>query len=114
MHPFGRLFPASVFLALAFISCSPSGNAVREETDSRLQEMMTTLTRGFHGVAGVYVHNLRTGATAAVNADSLFPTASMVKVPIMCGLFDKINKGELQYSQTLLYRDSLKYDDGVT
>lgn len=31
----------------------------------------------------------------------------------MCGLFDKIHKGELTYNQPLIYRDSLHYDDGI-
>jgi beta-lactamase class A len=33
----------------------------------------------------------------------------MIKVPIMCGLFDKIEHGELSYQQELTYRDSLLY-----
>ena len=28
-------------------------------------------------------------------------------------MFDKINRGELKYSQELIYRDSLHYDDGI-
>jgi beta-lactamase class A len=70
--------------------------------------------RGFKGDVGIFVRNLRTGQLAAIQADTLFPTASMIKVPILCGIFDKLNKGDLRYDQILLYRDSLKYDDGVT
>jgi beta-lactamase class A len=33
----------------------------------------------------------------------------MVKVPILIGVMDKINKGELQYHQPLTYKDSLLY-----
>ncbi len=33
----------------------------------------------------------------------------MVKIPILFGVMDKINKGELQYHQTLTYKDSLLY-----
>ncbi|MEK6649871.1 MAG: serine hydrolase [Bacteroidota bacterium] len=39
---------------------------------------------------GVYVRHLRTDESAAVNADTLFPTVSMVKVPILCAVFNKI------------------------
>jgi beta-lactamase class A len=45
----------------------------------------------------------------AINADTIFPTASMVKVPILIGVMDKISKGELDYKQALTYRDSLLY-----
>ncbi|HVU57923.1 MAG TPA: serine hydrolase [Puia sp.] len=53
--------------------------------------------------------NLKTGETAAIHADSIFPTASMIKVSILIGIMDKIQKGELDYHQPLLYRDSLLY-----
>lgn len=82
--------------------------------DPALTQLLFDQLRGFHGDAGVYVENLKTGQSAGINADSLFPTASMIKVSILCALFDKIRNGELQYHQVLLYRDSLKYDDGIT
>jgi beta-lactamase class A len=79
------------------------------QTDKKLTQQLQTAIGGFHGQAGIYVQNLKTGKTAAINADTLFPTASMIKVSIQCGLMDKIEKGELQYNQKLVYRDSLLY-----
>ncbi|HCA81500.1 MAG TPA: serine hydrolase [Bacteroidetes bacterium] len=87
---------------------------VGERPDQVLQQNLETLVKGFKGDVGLYVRHLGTGQTAAIQADTLFPTASMVKVPILCAVFDKIEKGELKYNQQLLYRDSLKYDDGIT
>lgn len=87
---------------------------VGERPDQVLQQNLETLVKGFKGDVGLYVRHLGTGQTAAIQADTLFPTASMVKVPILCAIFDKIEKGELKYNQQLLYRDSLKYDDGIT
>lgn len=81
--------------------------------DKKLTTQLEAALAGFHGQVGVYVRNLETNRIATVNADSLYPTASMVKVPIMCGIFDKIEKGELQFNQELVYRDSLKYDNGI-
>lgn len=83
------------------------------KTDKDLTAKIERALTGFKGEVGVYVRNLKTNRVAAVYADTLFPTASMVKVPIMCGIFDKINKGEIKFTQELVYRDSLKYDDGV-
>ncbi len=80
-----------------------------QRTDKKLQKKIEQLLKGFHGEAGVYVHDLKKNKIAAVNADSIFPTASMVKIPIVIGLMDKIEKGELQYHQVLTYRDSLLY-----
>ena len=104
----------SVPLVLMLVSCATPASNDRPQTDSRLQQEIEQLVRGFHGEAGIYVRNLKTHRTAAWQADVLFPTASMVKVPILCALFDKINRGELKYDQELTYHESLKYDDGVT
>ena len=41
--------------------------------------------KGFNGDIGIYVKNLRTGKIIAINADTIFPTASIVKVPILVG-----------------------------
>jgi beta-lactamase class A len=45
----------------------------------------------------------------AIHADQIFPTASIVKVPILVGVFDKINKGELSYKQKFTYRKERIY-----
>lgn len=77
--------------------------------DRKLQKGLDNLVKGFNGDVGVYVRNLNTGRYAAINADTLFPTASIVKIPILVGVFDKIERGELTYHQPLIYRDSIKY-----
>lgn len=79
------------------------------QTDKKLTAQLREAVKGFNGNLGVYVHNLKTGKTAAINADSIYPTASMIKTAIQCGVMDKIEKGELQYNQKLVYRDSLLY-----
>jgi beta-lactamase class A len=80
-----------------------------QKIDHRLQQQIEALIKDFHGDIGVYIKNLRTGKVAMVNADSVFPTASMVKVPILIGIQDKIEKGQLDYHQQLEYKDSLLY-----
>ncbi|GEP94967.1 serine hydrolase [Chitinophaga cymbidii] len=94
----------AVLLLLPAIAFSQTG-----KPDRKLQKALQEIVDGFHGTAGVYVQNLKTGRYAAVNADTIFPTASIVKVPILVGVFDKIEKGELKYHQPLVYRDSAKY-----
>jgi beta-lactamase class A len=44
-----------------------------------------------------------------VRADELFPTASMIKVPILVGTFDAVERGALSFRQELTYTDSLLY-----
>ncbi len=79
------------------------------QIDKKLTAKLQEAIKGFNGQAGIYVQNIKTGKIAAINADTLFPTASMIKVSIQCGLMDKIEKGELKYNQKLVYRDSLLY-----
>ncbi|MBX9781980.1 MAG: class A beta-lactamase-related serine hydrolase [Chitinophagaceae bacterium] len=81
-----------------------------QKTDKKLQTKVQELLNGFHGDAGVYIKNLKTGKTVSINADTVFPTASMVKVPILIGSMHKIRKGELSYHQPLIYKDSLLYE----
>ncbi|MGN6163041.1 MAG: serine hydrolase [Flavisolibacter sp.] len=80
-----------------------------QKTDKKLLHQIETLINGFNGDIGVYVKNLKNDKTVAINADTVFPTASMVKIPILTGIMNKINKGELDYHQELKYRDSLLY-----
>ncbi|HVI49388.1 MAG TPA: hypothetical protein VM802_31270, partial [Chitinophaga sp.] len=43
-----------------------------QKTDKRLTELLRPLLAAHHGQAGIYVHHLKRGSTAAINADSLF------------------------------------------
>ncbi|MEO6524692.1 MAG: serine hydrolase [Mucilaginibacter sp.] len=94
-----------LFILLFFIA----GKAYAQKSDKKLQAKIEDLTKDFKGIVGLYVQNLKTGKVAMLNADTLFPTASMIKVSIQCGLMDKVEKGELKYHQKLGYRDSLLY-----
>lgn len=81
----------------------------QEKIDKKLQAKVEGLLVGFNGDVGVYIKCLRNNRTVEINADSVFPTASIVKIPILVGIIDKLERGELQYHQELLYKDSLLY-----
>jgi len=80
--------------------------AVAQQRDDLTRALQQRVS-DFPGNVGLYVRHLVTGQEVAINADSLFPTASMIKIPITIGIFDKIEKGELRYDSVLTYRDSL-------
>lgn len=80
-----------------------------QKIDKKLQKQVEESLKGFGGDIGVYIKNLKNGKTVAINADTVFPTASMVKVPILIGVMDKMNRGDLSYHQSLTYKDSLLY-----
>ncbi|MEO6289442.1 MAG: serine hydrolase [Ginsengibacter sp.] len=83
-----------------------------QKTDKHLQNQISQLTRDFKGTIGVYVYDLKKNRVATVNPDSIFPTASIVKIPILTGIMHKIYEGDLSYHQVMTYTDSLYYSEG--
>lgn len=83
-----------------------------QKTDKKLQKQIQELITGFHGEVGIFVHDLKSNRIVAINEDSLFPTASIVKIPIMIGVMSKIKNKELDYHQVMIYTDSLHYNEG--
>jgi beta-lactamase class A len=103
---------AAICCVALLAGATPAG-AQKDKVDRKLQGELEALTRDFHGDVGVYVHNLRTGATAAIRADEAFPTASMIKVPIMIAVFDRIGRGEIAFTDTAPEpRAVAKYPEG--
>jgi beta-lactamase class A len=99
--------------SLWFISilCYISIGSLAQKTDKKLYNKISALLKDFNGDVGVYIKSLKTNKVVAINADTIFPTASIVKIPILIGIMDKIEKGEFEYHQELVYRDSLAYSD---
>lgn len=86
------------------------GIVAAQKTDKKLLSELTTAIQGFNGDVGIYIKELKTGKVVAINADTVFPTASIVKVPILLGVMDKIKKGEMNYDSAHVYKDSLLYE----
>lgn len=99
-------------LLLLIICLVLFGKAEAQKTDKKLEQEIQQLVSGFNGVVGVYVHDLKHNRIASINADTVFPTASIVKMPILLGIMQKISSGEMDYHQRLLYTNDLFYDEG--
>ena len=93
------------FFCILFIVVQSSA----QKTDKKLQRQISGMVKGFNGDIGIYIKNLRNNKIISIQADTVFPTASMVKIPILIGVMDKIEKKELDDHQVLQYRDSLLY-----
>ncbi len=93
-------------LCLIAISCQ---NNDYKRSDLPAQEIQE-LIQNFGGDIGIYVKDLETGAELEVNADTIFPTASLVKIPILIKIFDKIEQGELDYQMELKYGPEPDYE----
>jgi beta-lactamase class A len=98
------------FIVLIFLFLFFSVAVQAQKEDKILEQKLQAIVRNFKGDVGIYVRNLKTNKVVILQADSIFPTASMIKVPITIGMFDKIEKGEIDYHSILTYKDSLLYE----
>lgn len=66
--------------------------------DNEWLEMTADLQKSaasYRGHVGLYLKDLQTGRTWEYNPDRLFPSASLIKVPIMASVFEKIKLGAI-------------------
>jgi beta-lactamase class A len=62
---------------------------------TRLAAELDSLADAHRGVVGYAVHVVETGEHIARRGDEPFPTASLIKVPILVALFDGVEKGQI-------------------
>ncbi|MCH8494164.1 MAG: class A beta-lactamase-related serine hydrolase [Balneolales bacterium] len=100
---------ASVILILAFIASSCASNNDHHIDFNQLELDLNNLTQDFRGDAGIYVKHIPTGREISIQADTIFPTASMIKVPLTVRIAELVDQGELSYDSLHTYEDRLYY-----
>lgn len=60
-----------------------------------LHRTLDSLANAHRGVVGYTVHNIDTGERLERRGDETFPTASLIKVPILVTVYDLVEKGML-------------------
>ncbi|MEK6571253.1 MAG: serine hydrolase [Bacteroidota bacterium] len=90
-------------ICLTFFVSTLSAQPAKE-----LEGALQNLTSGYGGVIGAAAKDMRTGRTVLVNADSLFPTASVIKLPILVELFHQAHEGKLSLDREIKLEDSVK------
>jgi beta-lactamase class A len=83
-----------------------------QQRHQKLEKKIIDEISGFNGQIGIYIKSLKTGTSISINGDTVFPTASIVKVPILIGIMNRIHNKELNYHQKLIWYDTLNYDPG--
>jgi beta-lactamase class A len=99
--PRPRLFAlllAAALPSMATVAAPPSA------IERRIEERVRT----FAGSFGLFARHLDTGETIAVNADTRFPTASVIKVAVLVEAFHQIADGRLRKEQLLRLSDDVK------
>lgn len=74
----------------------------------QLEHKLLKLADNYSGIIGIYAKNLNTGEIISINSDSLFPTASVIKIPILVSLFKKIKSSEINPDEYIIIRDTQK------
>jgi beta-lactamase class A len=75
-----------------------------------LQSQVEEAVRSLRGTMGVAAKNLATGETVSVDADTPFPTASVIKVAVMVEVFHQIAEKRLRREDTVTLEDAAKVD----
>jgi beta-lactamase class A len=70
-----------------------------------LKDVVTEVAEGFDGVLGVSIRHLRTGETTRVKGRTLFPMASVFKVPVIVEYFRQVDEGKLDPNEVHFVTD---------
>ena len=88
--------------AQATPAAAPAERPVATRADTAaLRRTLESLAAAHRGVVGYAVHNLDTGERLERRGDETFPTASLIKVPILVALFGLIEEGEMSLDDPL-------------
>lgn len=91
---------ACILAALLVGSPRPMAAHSAPRSLASLDRELKAIAGQFHGTLGYSLHHLRTGDRLALRGDEQFPTASTIKLSILCTAFDKAQKGEIGYYET--------------
>lgn len=80
----------------------------REERFAAMTAELEALANTYPAQVAIYLKDLQTGREWAYHADDLFPIASLIKVPIMAAVFEKIKRGDLSLNTRLRLRRSTR------
>jgi beta-lactamase class A len=106
-----------MLLALLTVACAPglacggvllslAPSAAPSDTTA-LRHALEKLLRGYPGTAGVSVRNLRTGEAVSIRGGETYPSASLVKVPVLVALLDEVARGSIRLDErtSMIARD---------
>jgi beta-lactamase class A len=97
-----RKFGLSIasLLCAAGLSAQAPKPFVHADT-SALRHTLDAIAAAHHGILGYSVLNLDTGEHLSLRGDETFPTASLIKVPILVTLYDLVEQKQLSLDDPL-------------
>lgn len=104
------MYRNSFIIAVLFLVLSGCASSTTQLPDfDRLERELLAATADFDGDVGVHVKHLPTGREVVIQADTIFPTASMIKVPLAVRIAELVDEGVLHYDSLHTYEDRLYY-----
>jgi beta-lactamase class A len=76
----------------------------RCEAYNSLKDDLFAKTSAFYGETGIFIKDMWTQKTIKINSCKLFPSASLVKVPIMAAVFQAEKEGLLNFENEIILR----------
>src|SRR5579863_938267 len=98
-----RRFRAVATVAVLLASLAQAASAqqktsqppLAEDLSAKLSTDLNGMAAGYDGVMGIFVKDLTSGQTFAVNADTIFPQASSIKIPLLIELMRQAQSGKI-------------------
>ena len=90
----------AALFALGAVNANAQKSFARADT-AALHKQLDAIAAAHHGVLGYSVSNLDTGERLSLRGDETFPTASLIKVPILVTLFDEVEQKQLSLDDPL-------------
>lgn len=97
----GTAIAAILPLLLAIGSAGAQSPAAPLPDTAALRRTLDAIADAHHGVVGYTVRDIDAGATISRRGDETFPTASLIKVPILVTVYDLVAKGMLSLDDRL-------------
>src|SRR5487761_114344 len=106
------LIPSFPRIAHAQQKTSPAPLA--EDLSAKLSADLNRMAADYDGVMGIFVKDLTIGQTFAVNADTIFPQASSIKIPLLIELMRQAQAGKINLRDRVdIHRAALVGGRGV-
>lgn len=91
------------------LGCVAFANAARPAATKDLKKLeaeLEKIRKSFQGEMAIYAKNLKTGEEIAIDADRVYETFSVIKVPIMAEVFRRAEAGEFAMSDRIALKSS--------
>jgi beta-lactamase class A len=96
-----RVIPAVALLLCAASLVAQTAKPLAHADTAALHRTLDAIASAHHGVLGYSVLNLDTGERLSLRGDETFPTASLIKVPILVTLYDLAEQKQLSLDDPL-------------